>query len=831
MCYCTIFTQINNNNILKMRKIAQISITLVALLLSFSTFAQKVGTIQGTVKDKNTQELLSGVTVQVDGTSTGTVTDVEGKYKITGLPVGSYNIKASFVGYKTETKFNIVLTTGNASFVNFELNEDASALEGVEIVANKSINVANMITPLSVQSLTVEEIRSNPGGNFDISRVIQALPGVAGSQGGGGFRNDIIIRGGAPNENVYYLDGIEIPVINHFQTQGASGGPQGILSTAFIEDVKLSSSAFDARFDNALAAVLEFKQREGNPDRFQGNFRLSGTEVALAAETPIGKKTTALFSIRRSYLQLLFEVLDIAPRPSYWDTQFKITHKLNTKTTITALGVGAIDDFKYGSLRKSTPDKEYFIRAVPLVQQTNYTLGLAVKRLIKNGYINFSLSRNEFNNQLDQFEDGKVGIENLRSLGVVSKEAENKLRIEYNKTLKGWKYSFGFMGQALQFDNNVFTQIRKELKDDNGNIVQPAVKINFNSNINFLRYGAFGQIAKSFINNRLGVSFGLRTDLNNFTNSGNNPLETLSPRAAVSYALADKWNISASVGSYSKIPIYTVLGFKDNQGNFANKDAKYIQSTHYVAGLEFIPRNDWRITVEGFYKTYSNVPISVRDGISLANQGTNFGVIGNEAITSNGKGRAYGFEVFLQKKLQNGIFATLSYTYVWSEFTNRNGEFAPSSWDSRHLISGILGRKFKKGWEIGLKYRFAGGVPYTPFDLVSSQRNYVTTGQGVFDFTQINTQRIDAFNQFDFRIDKKWNFKKFTFDFYIDIVNAFIINNPQFPRYSFKRNADNTNFITTDGQTLKQDGSNGVPLILNTNDPLFVPTVGFIVEF
>lgn len=814
-----------------MKKTIQISLVVMALLLSFSTFAQKVGTIQGVVKDKNTQELLIGVTVQIEGTSTGAVTDLEGKYKISGLAVGSYNVKASFVGYKAETKFNIVLTTGNASFVNFELNEDVAALEGVEIVANKSVNVANMITPLSVQSLTVEEIRSNPGGNFDVSRVIQALPGVAGSTGGGGFRNDIIIRGGAPNENVYYLDGIEIPVINHFQTQGASGGPQGILNTAFIEDVKLSSSAFDARFDNALASVLEFKQRDGNPDKFQGNFRLSGTEVALAGETPIGKKTTALFSIRRSYLQLLFQTLDIPIRPNYWDSQFKITHKLNAKTTITMLGVGAIDEFKFGVPKKTTPEKEYSIRSVPLVNQTSYTLGLSIKRLINNGFINVALSRNEFNNDLDQFEDGKEGVESLRTLGVVSKEVENKLRIEYNKTVKGWKYSFGVMGQAVQFNNNLFAQIRKELRDDNGAIIQPSVRVNFNSDINFLRYGAFGQVAKSFINNRLGVSFGLRTDLNNFTNSGNNPLETLSPRGAISYALADKWNISASVGSYSKIPIYTVLGFKDNQGNFANKDAKYIQSTHYVTGLEFIPRNDWRITLEGFYKTYSNVPISVRDGISLANQGTGFGAIGNEAVVSNGKGRAYGFEVFLQKKLQGGIFATLSYTYVLSEFTNRNGEFAPSSWDSRHLISGIFGKKFKRGWEIGLKYRFAGGVPYTPFDLISSQRNYASTGQGVLDFNQINTQRLDAFNQVDVRIDKKWNFKKFTFDLYFDFINAFLFKNPQFPRYTFTRNADNSGFATTDGKALKPDGSNATPLILSAGDPVIVPTIGFIVEF
>jgi hypothetical protein len=173
----------------------------------------------------------------------------------------------------------------------------------VKFDKGKSASAADMITPLSVQALTTEEIKSNPGGNFDISRVIQALPGVAGSPSGN-VRNDIIIRGGAPNENVFYLDGIEIPVINHFQTQGSSGGPQGMLNVSFIEDVKLSSSAFGAQFDNALASVFEIKQREGNPERVSGNIRLSGTEIAGTLEGPINPKTNFLVSARRSYLQV-----------------------------------------------------------------------------------------------------------------------------------------------------------------------------------------------------------------------------------------------------------------------------------------------------------------------------------------------------------------------------------------------------------------------------------------------------------------------------------------------------------------------------------------------
>ncbi|HRG38503.1 MAG TPA: carboxypeptidase-like regulatory domain-containing protein [Bacteroidia bacterium] len=236
-------------------------------LFHLQGFAQLNGTIRGSVKDKNTQETIVGAVVSVDGTTNGTTTDTDGNYKIS-LPVGTYNLKASILGYITLIKYNISLTSGNDQTVNFELETTSSQLGEVTVTFDKgkSVVATDMITPLSVQQLTTEEIKSNPGGSFDVSRVIQTLPGVGGS-GGGASRNDVIIRGGAPNENVYYLDGIEIPILNHFQTQGSSGGAQGILNVSFIEDVKLSSSAFDAKYDNALASTFVINQRQGNPEK------------------------------------------------------------------------------------------------------------------------------------------------------------------------------------------------------------------------------------------------------------------------------------------------------------------------------------------------------------------------------------------------------------------------------------------------------------------------------------------------------------------------------------------------------------------------------------
>ena len=805
-------------------------------LLSLASIAQtpvKQGVVTGRVIDRNTQETLVGAAVVVDGQTTGVQTDTEGRYRLL-LPPGTYALKASFIGYTPITQFNIVVTTGNNQSINFELAEsDANTKEAVEVVADRkaSARVTKIETPLSINSLSSEEIKSNPGGNFDISRVVQALPGVAGSTGGGlGFRNDIIIRGGAPNENVYYLDGIEVPVINHFQTQGSAGGPAGILNVSFIEDVTLSTSAFDARYDNALASVFQFRQKEGSRERVQGNVRLSATELATTLEGPLGPKTTFLASARRSYLQLLFQAIDLPIRPNYWDFQFKVTHRLSEKTTISLLGIGAIDDFSFAAPRKSSPEKEYALRSVPSVNQWNYTVGASVKHLIEKGFINVSLSRNMFDNGLDRFEDNTKD-ESRRVLKVRSAEIENKFRADITKFYGSWKVTGGIVGQYVKFNNEVFTRIQNEIRDQSGAVVSPAISINFDTKLDFFRYGAFAQVSNSFLNNRLSTSFGLRTDMNTFTTTGRDPLQTLSPRVSASYALSEKWAVSASVGSYYKTPIYTVLGFKDAEGNFVNKDNKYIRSTHYTTGLEFLPRNSTRITVEGFYKDYADVPVSQRTGISLANQGADFSAVGNEATVSNGKGRAYGFEVYAQQKLSTNYYAVLSYTFVRSEFSGVDGQLLPSAWDNRHLLSALFGYKFGKGWELGLKYRFAGGTPYTPLDLTASQRNYILSGQGTLDLNNVNAARVGGFNQVDIRLDKKWNFSRTTLDIYVDIQNLFAFRNPAPPQFTFERLADGSNWATTDGQPVRADGSNATPLLLTNDDALVLPTIGFIVEF
>ena len=799
-------------------KYVRILFFLSIVLISLSVSAQKNGVIIGTVTDLYTLQPLPGVTLKIEGSGKATITDSLGNYKLT-IAVGTYNLNASSVGYKSQAKYNIVLTTGNSQIVNFEMIPEVSRLDEVviNIDQNKTAIAADMVTPLSVQQLTTEEIKSSPGGNFDVSKVVQTLPGV-GISNGTGDRNDIIVRGGAPNENVYYLDGIEIPVLNHFQTQGSSGGAQGLLNVSFIKSLKLSSSAFDARYDNALASTFIIKQRDGNPERLSGNVRVSATESVLTLEGPLSKKTTFLASARKSYLGLLFKLIDLPIRPNFYDFQYKVTHRFNKNLTLTAIGLGGIDDFHFAVPKKATVENIYVLRSSPYINQWTYTVGFNLNQKIKNGYINYILSRNMFTNNIDKFEDEKQ-VDSQRTMSVRSNEIENKFRWDINKFVNGWKWSAGVSLEYVGYNGNVFTK------------TSPDNELQFNSEIHFWKYGAFAEVAKNVFNEKLLISAGTRTDMNTFTANGNNPLKTFSPRISLAYHLDPRFDLTASVGTYFKIPTYTALGYKNIEGSFANKNMEYIQSTHYVAGLQFLPKNSLRFTLEGFYKKYDNYPVSQQTGISLANLGNEYGSIGSEKLLSTGLGKTYGFELYAQQKLINHLFYVASYSYIRSEFSGIDGKLIPSSWDTRHLFSTTIGYKLPKQIDLGLKYRFAGGTPYTPFDLALSQQDYVIKGTGVLDYSRLNSERLPTYSQLDLRIDKRFNFRKTSLNFYLDLQNVLMQKYPDLPRFTFERTKDNSGFATTDGKPLRTDGSNGVPYILNTTSGNLLPSIGLSFEF
>ncbi|MFM7223465.1 MAG: TonB-dependent receptor [Bacteroidota bacterium] len=796
---------------------------------SATVLAQTQGNINGFVRKAKTLVPLQGVTIGVVGTDRQALTDSNGFYRIRGLETRIYTLEATSIGYKSQQKFDLQLTSGNTLEVNFELEEESQQMGTIVVRANfpKPVGVVN-----SVQSLSANEIVRYPGANFDMAKVVQSFPGVSGSVG---FRNDIIIRGGAPNENVYYLDGVEVPTINHFSTQGAAGGPVGILNVAFLDRVTLHTSAFPARFDNPLSGVLQFKQRNGNPERFQGNIRLSASETALTGEGPLGKangKTTYIASVRRSYLQFLFKAIGLPFLPDYWDYQYKITHKPDANNEINIIGIGSIDKSVLLKPKDATIEQLSILDRIPEYQQRTNTIGISWRHAMDKGYWQLVASKNTFSNGADKYENNDKSSENNRILKYNSLEDENRLRFEINFPLGKLQMNAGAQLIYTNYENSTFQR-------------RFGFAANYQTAFSMLRYGAFVSSTVKLAKDRLSITAGLRTDGNDYMTNGNKLGEHLSPRLAATYFITRGLNVNASVARYYKTPAYTILGFQQKnpatgKNEFVNKNADFISSDHFVAGLEWLPSSSIRITAEGFVKNYGSYPISLATGISLANLGGDFGVLGNEAIFSTGKGKTSGFEVLYQQRLTKQFYGILSYTYYASKFSGFDGILIPSAWDNNHLVSFTGGYRLKRNWEIGVRFRYQGGAPYTPYDIAASVDNYYFIGDGVLDYSRLNQLRLRAFNAADIRIDKKFNFKKWSLDLYLDIQNAYNSQNPTPPNFTLKRNADES-FATSSGEPynpgvygnpfVPNNRSKGIPLLLDNTSGAVLPSLGFVIEF
>ncbi len=787
-----------------------------------SAFTQ-TGTIRGKVVNKATNEAIPFTNILIQETSKGSTSDIDGQFTINDLQPGLYNLEVSYVGFRNLTLYEIEVTNARVAFVEIQLEEEAEELEELVIVASGFEKSEE--SPLSVRSIGVNEIKRNPGGNRDISKVVRSLPGVASTPS---FRNDIIIRGGAPSENRYYLDGIEVPVINHFQTQGSSGGPVGLINVDFINEVDFYSGAFPANRGNTLSSVFEFSQKEGRSDRLTFNAIVGASDLGVTLEGPITEKTTFIVSARRSYLQFLFEILNLPFLPTYNDFQGKIKHRFNDKNLLTVLGLGAIDNFKLNldaPLNATTTEEkesaEYLLNALPISEQWNYAVGLKYEHFHKNGHYTIVASRNMLNNTATKYFKNDDSSEKNLITNYQSNEIENKFRAEdYVYAYSGLKLNFGFNYEFARYTIDDFSKVVTQ----SGLIVR-----DFNSTLNLNKWGLFGQISRPFFTNKLALSLGARFDATDYSSKMNNLLEQFSPRFSLSYHFTPNISFNFNTGIYYQLPAYTVLGYRNTETDgLENRlnGIKYIQNKQLVAGLEFLLNNNSRITIEGFYKKYNDYPFLIEDSISLANLGADFGVIGNAPVSPISQGRSYGIELLAQQKLFKGFYGLASYTFVVSEFQDKYGSYIPSSWDNRHLVSMTGGRKFKKNWELGLRWLFTGNSPFTPYDVQETVRkeNWDVRGYAVEDYDQLNSRRTSSYHQLDVRIDKKYFFKKWSLDIYLDIQNIY-----------------NQQLQLPDFIDVEKDG-NGAPLTNPVNNEYYIPkfienvsgtvlpTIGIIVE-
>ena len=721
--------------------------------------AQPVHQVKGTVIDKSSRQPLEFINVMIVGLNKGGVTNAEGKFSIGQVPPGIYRLQASAIGYKTVTTPEYILSTRDLH-IQIEMEENQTELEGVTVTASPFRR--DIESPVSLRIIGLQEIEKSPGANRDISRIVQSYPGVAFSPIG--YRNDLIVRGGSPSENRFYLDGVEIPNINHFSTQGASGGPVGILNADLIREVNFYTGAFPTDKGNALSSVLDFKLRDGDMERNSLKATLGASEVSLASNGHLGKKTSYLVSVRQSYLQFLFDMLGLPFLPTFTDAQFKLKTRFDARNELTVLGLGGIDKMKLNT-KADDEDNEYILSYLPKIQQETFTLG-AVYRHYAGAHVQSVVASHSYlNNRNTKYQQNDESDPEHLMLRLRSTEQNTQLRLENSSSFRNWKVTVGTSLDYSQYSNTTFQKVYTDR----------AQTFDYHTYLGIMRWGLFGTVNYTSIDERFTASLGLRADANNYSAAMKDLSDQLSPRLSLSYQLTEHWSLSGNAGLYYQLPPYTALGFKNNNGLYANKYAlRYMQVSQGSIGLNWRKGDTFEVSVEGFYKDYDKIPLSVADDIPLTCKGNDYGVIGNELLTSTAQGRSYGAELLLKWLVAKKLNLASSFTLFKSEYrTDKESEYIASAWDNRFIFNLRGTYNLPRHWSVGMKVSCIGGAPYTPYDADKSSLVTAWNAQGkpYYDYTRYNEERLPAFTQVDIRIDKTFYLKRCMLGFYIDLQN------------------------------------------------------------
>lgn len=794
----------------------RIGMILFSLLWSFSLGAQST-MLEGQILDTDKQPIVQALiyTLGQEGETVFVQTNSEGKFQLELDTSEETYVVISHVSFVSDT----IAVTDIDGPMTITLKQSENLLDEVYITGRSDRE--SMETPLSINSVDASVIQKTPGSGSDINRVMLTLPGVTATSS---FRNDLIIRGGAPSENAFFVDGIRVPVINHLATQGASGGTISILNADLIRNADLISGSFEANHENALSSEFRFDLIDGNRDQFRFRAGLGANNMTFAANGPMGDKGTFVASIGRSYRQYILKLLGLAIFPVYNDFLVKLKYRPTDNNELTLLGVGAIDKFRVNEDVNSSEIQRFLVDNLPENDQWNYTIGLKNQYFTRSGVWEVTASRSELFNAANR--EVTSGGSSETTLKYESKEINHRFATEYVTETRIGKLRAGLIGTHRQSEYDVFNLFF----NTNGPVVA-----DFQSSVNYWMYGGHVQLSRAIIPGKWDVSVGARVDGATYAKQLNNPFRQTSPRISTSVHLTERLSLNGSAGIYYQLPSDVTLAFKVND-TLANQAAvEYIRSNQYVLGARYELPWDATFKAEVFRKDYSQYPFNLRDSISQANEGGQFGVAGNSPIISNGRGRAQGFELMYSQDLFKGWFGTFSYTFSKSEFEDAYGNLVPSTWDTRHIVNLLAGKKLKKNWQVGFNLRYQSAPPFTPFDAQTSSLVVVwdVNREGIRDFSQLNAERGKQTLFIDFRADKTWNLNWGQLTFYLDLENVLA-------------DADSQQVLVQD---LTDSNGNPVeePVIVNPNDPpleqryklkeirnaegVLIPTFGFILDF
>lgn len=723
---------------------------------------QLTQTVRGTVIDQITKAPMPGATVMILGSDPviGTTTDVDGYFKLAGLPIGTYSLKVDFMGFKEIIFPNVQLNSGKEVVLTIPLEEDITQVDEFVVTATEKDRTINDMVQVSGRTFSVEEARKFAAAINDPGRMAASFSGVTSTDDG---NNNISIRGNSPNGLLWRMEGIDIPNPNHFVNPGTSGGGVSILSSQLLANSDFLTGAFPAEYGNALSGVFDLNLRKGNNENREFTLQAGFLGLDLAAEGPIAKgyKGSYLINYRYSTLSMLSKIgLPLGDFvTNFQDLSFNIYMPTGTKSNITLFGFGGLSDQKGDALQDSLEWESEDDRYGSTFFSNTGAVG------IKHSYIV---------NEANFLQTTLLASGN--SLGTTESRLDDNLQFQdrFYENYSNSKITLSsvlntkFSAKASLRSGFYLNQLYYNLREDDFQEDTQGLQTNINSKGNTQSIQAFSQLNYR-ANEKLTLNVGLHY-LQVLLNNSN----SIEPRLSASYTLDEKQRLSFGYGLHSQVqPLGTYFAEQVSDGKIIlpNEDLGLSKSHHFVLGYDRSLTSFLRMKVETYYQHLFDVPIKsgADETYSIINQQWTFAT---DPLVNEGFGKNYGVELTLEQFTHNDLYFLLSTSLYNSKYKTNENVWRNTAYNGNFNVTLTAGKEYqlKKERVLGLNLRaiYSGGLRTTPIDLEQS----IEKGEGVYDEKLAYSTQNPAYFRADLRFSLKKNKPKSTRTWALDIQNA-----------------------------------------------------------
>jgi hypothetical protein len=778
-------------------------------LFGISQDKAKNQTIKGSVKDLNSEFPLPGVNIILIDSDPflGTVTDENGQFRLENVPPGRQSILIKYIGYKSQTIPNLLVTSGKEVVVNIHLEESVETLQEVVVTADSDKDrPINDMAKVSARTFSLEEVQRFSGGRNDVARLASNFAGVRTADDA---RNDIIVRGNSPTGVLWRIDGLPIASTNHFSTLGTTGGPVSALNTNVLRTSDFLTGAFPAEYGNGNAAVFDVKFRNGNTDKHEFTVQMAAfSGLELMAEGPISRKNQSSYLISYRYGIASVAATGTSSVPYFQDLSFKFNFGESKLGRFELFGMGGLSSIDF--LGDDIDEDDLFANPTQdaFVSNSLGLVGLSHNiRIDKTSYLKTSIGATLIKAKFDQdnflYNDDGDRTGEYRAVEVDDTENRYIFSTQYNKKFSSrFNLRAGTMIQVYNLQStNQDRDMRPEIPDENGDGIPDYFIVSRDINEYSPLLELYAQAEYKF-SDKLSWNFGLHNQYSQF--NGANSLE---PRTALSWQFTPLQRLSIAYGLHSQLVPLPILVFEEqtaeNVYERTNKDLDFMKSHHFVLGYDYKFAESWRLKAEAYYQRLFSIPIEQNpSSYSVLNEGADFIFNERGSLDNKGNGDNYGLELTVEKFFSRGFYVLSTASLYESKYAGSDEVERNTAYNNNYVFNGLFGKE----WLIGknktnaitfdTKITTTGGTPYTPIDLEATREN---DGREVYQEDKAFSERYDAYFRWDVKFGIRLNGKKsrVSHQFFIDLQNVTNRENVFVKRY---------NPVTDEINTVTQSG-------------------------